>query len=350
MRRGLICCCLVAALTLTLAPVAVALPKGTRVRVFKSGLNFPVDVAWVPGTKKMFFTEKNTGRVRVLVGKTLRSRPCIDLDVNSSGEAGALGLAVHPNFKRNHWLYVFYTNRSPLQNRVTRYEVIRNRCRKAKAIVRGLPASTGYHNGGQLEFIGKKLFVGTGENHDPALAQNKNSRLGKILRLNANGSVPGDNPFGARNPVWSYGHRNPFGLANRPGTGWLFESENGPNCDDELNRIKRGRNYGWGPGYPCGTKGVGPQPMGPLRRWTPPIVPTDLVWYRGKIKRLNGSLYMGDFGTGRVHRFRMNDRGTRVRKHNVIYNASSGVVDVTKGPRGLFYIVTSSAILRIVKN
>jgi glucose/arabinose dehydrogenase len=348
--RRISACALTIALVMSVAPVASALPRGTHVQVFKSGLRFPVDLAWVPGTRKMFFTEKNTGRVRVMIGKRLLARPCVNLDVNSSGESGALGIALHPRFKRNHWLYVYFTKRDPLENRVTRFKVSHNRCRRPKSILRGLPASSGYHNGGQLEFVKGKLFVSTGENHNPSLAQNTKSRLGKILRLNSDGSVPNDNPFGRRNPVWSYGHRNPFGLAHRPGTSWLFESENGPNCDDELNRIRRGRNHGWGPGYTCGTRGVGPRPMGPMRRWTPPIVPTDLTWYRGSIKRLNGSLYMGDFSSGRVHRFRLNDRGTRVIRHNIVYNASSGVVDVAKGPRGLFYIVTSSSILRIVKD
>lgn len=349
MRRALVCLS-ISALVAVAAPAAHALPRGTHVQVFKRGLAFPVDLAWVPGTRKLFFTEKNTGRVRVMVGRRLLARPCIDLDVNATGEAGALGIVLHPRFERNHWLYVFFTKREPLQNRVTRFTVRHNRCRRAKPIVRGLPASSGYHNGGQLEFVKRKLFITTGENHQASLSQSTNNRLGKILRLNGNGSVPNDNPFGPNNPVWSYGHRNPFGLSGHPRKAWLFESENGPNCDDELNRIRRGRNYGWGSGYQCGTKGVGPQAMGPMRRWTPPIVPTDLTWYRGAIKPLNGSLYMGDFGTGRVHRFRLNDRGTRVVKHRIIYNASSGVVDVAKGPRGLFYIVTSSSILRIVKN
>ena len=342
---------LACALVLGLAPAAVALPRGTRVEVYKGGLDFPIDMAWVPGTRKIFFTEKNTGRVRVMIGRRLLGAPCVDLSVSAAGEAGTLGIAVHPNYKANHLLYVFYTNNDPRQNRVSRFKVVDNRCTNRRNIVTGLAASTGYHNGGQLEFMKGKLFVSTGENHDAGLAQSTSNRLGKILRLNPDGSVPNDNPFGPNNPVWSYGHRNPFGLAHRPNTSRLYESENGPDCDDELNEIRRGRNYGWGAGYSCGTSGVGSQAMGPLRRWTPPIVPTDLTWYsRGAIGRLNGSLYMGDFSTGRVHRFRFNDRGTRVRSHNVIYDASDGVVDVAKGPRGFFYIVTSSAILRVVND
>jgi glucose/arabinose dehydrogenase len=213
-----------------------------------------------------------------------------------------------------------------------------------------VPASSGYHNGGQLEFVGNKLFVSTGENHEPVAAQSTSNRLGKILRYNSDGSIPDGNPFsspGDRNPVWSYGHRNPFGLTRKPGTKRLYETENGPSCDDELNLIRKGRNYGWGANYQCGS-GVGSNPVGPLRRWTPPIVPTDPWWYRGRMKSLSGDLYMGDFD-GNLHRFVMNDRGTRVRRDRVIHSGDP-IVDVSKGPGGWLYFLTPSSIERIVPN
>lgn len=337
---------------LFLPSASVALPRGTRVQVFKSGLSFPVDMAWVPGTKRVFYTEKNTGKIRIMRGRKLLSRACVRLSVANSGEQGALGIVLHPRFKRNKWLYVMYTNASPEEMRVTRFTVRENRCRSPLTIMDGLPASSGYHNGGQLEFVDGKLFVSTGENHDPAAAQNTGNRLGKVLRFNPDGSVPGDNPFsapGSPNPVWSYGHRNPFGLAHRPGTRQLFETENGPGCDDELNIIKKGRNYGWGPNYDpdfCGTAGVGANPKPPLMRWTPTIVPTDAWWYRGRMKKLSGSLYMGDYEGG-LHRFVMNDRGSAIRAHRIIYRGDP-IVDVSKGPGGWLYFMTPDAILRIV--
>jgi glucose/arabinose dehydrogenase len=330
---------------------AGAVPKGLRVRTYKSGLRFPVDMAWVPGTKKLFFTEKS-GAVRVMVERNLRGRACRRLDVNDQGERGALGIVLHPRFKKNHWLYVYYTNASPLRNRVTRFTVRNNRCRNPKHIVKGIRASSsGYHNGGQLEFVGNKLFVATGEAHQPAQAQDRTSRLGKILRYNADGSIPKRNPFsrrGNRNPVWSFGHRNPFGLTHKPGTAKLYETENGPDCDDELNRIRKGRNYGWGSGYSCGTAGVGPNPKRPLKRWSSIIVPTDPWWYRGKLAKLNGDIYMGDF-EGRLHRIGLNRKGSRVRFDRIIHRAPNGIVDVTKGPGGLLYFATPGAIFRIVR-
>jgi aldose sugar dehydrogenase len=334
---------------LALAPPVAALPAGLEVRTYKGNLAFPVDMAWVKGTKKVFFTEKNTGKVRVLIGRRLRDRPCVNLDVNGSGERGLLGIALHPNFDRNHFLYVYYTNASPLEHRVTRFTVRRNRCRNANHIVRGINASSsGYHNGGQLEFVGGKLFVSTGEAHDASEAQDTSNRLGKILRYNPNGTVPSGNPFA--NAVWAYGMRNPFGLTRKPGTKKLFQTENGPQCDDEFNRVRKGRNYGWGSGYTCGTAGVGPNPKPPLLRWGNIIVPTDPWWYEGKLKRLSGDIYVGDFAAGRLHRLVINPRGTRVRADRVIFNGDAGITDVSKGPGGWLYFLTSNAIRRVVRS
>jgi aldose sugar dehydrogenase len=332
---------------------AVALPSGTKVQTYKNNLAFPVDMAWVKGTRKIFFTEKNTGKVRVMIGTRLLRRACVNLDVSSVGEQGALGIALHPHFKRNHKLYVYYTNDSPRDNRVTRFIVQNNRCRRPRNIMKGVAAGTGYHNGGQLEFVRGKLFVSVGENHNPSQAQRKGTRLGKILRYNADGSIPRTNPYsrpGDRNPVWSRGHRNPFGLTHKSGTGRLYETENGPNCDDELNIIRKGRNYGWGPGYTCGTAGVGPNPKRPLRRWTPPIVPTDPWFYKGRMGRLSGDLFVGDFSAGRLRRFHLNRTGTRVKWGRTIFNASEGIVDVAKGPGGWLYFMTApdGKIKRIV--
>lgn len=340
------------AVVATAATIAVpapvdALPDTTRVETYKSGLDFPVDMAWVKGTRKIFFTEKNTGKVRVMKRRRLLARPCVNLDVSSTGERGALGLALHPRFDKNHHLYVYYTNASPLENRVTRFTVRDDHCRSAKHIVTGLSTKGATnHNGGHLEFVRGKLFVSTGDANDASEAQDRSSRLGKILRLNPSGTIPNGNPFDSA--VWSYGHRNPFGLGHKPGTRRIYSSENGPDCDDELNRIRKGRNYGWGPGYVCGTAGVGPNPKPPIRRWSEVIVPTDPGWYDGRLKALSGSLYVGDF-EGALHRIFLNNKGTRVREDRIVHRASGGIVDVSKGPRGWLYFLTPDSIQRVVR-
>ena len=344
-RAVLLALALVAALPTT---AARALPSGTEVQTYEGNVAFPIDMAWVKGTKKIFFTEKNTGRVRVMVGRRLLATPCVDLAVDESGESGALGIELHPNYKENHFLYVYYTNASPLENRVTRFVVRKNRCTKPNHIVTGLQTKGATnHNGGQLEFVDGYLFVSTGEAHRQGLAQRTDNPMGKVLRVRGNGDIPDDNPFGPNNPVWSYGHRNPFGLAHRPGTSELFETENGPNCDDELNRIYEGRNYGWGENYTCGNQ-VGLNPEPPLVRYSEVIVPTDLTWYSGRLKALRG-LLMGDFSAGRIHRFVMNDDHTAVTDDIIVYNGGEGIVDVATGPGGWVYFLTPDSIMRIVR-
>ena len=346
---------LVAAVLLVVALAAPsqahALTRGTHVEVFKRGLNQVVDMAYVPRSTTLFYTEK-TGAIRVIVSHRLLPTPCVTLDVVSDGERGALGLVLDPDYRTNHYLYVYFTKRSPLQNRVTRFTVINDRCRHAHPLITGIPTVAGYHNGGQLFFLGNKLFVTVGENHDPGNAQNLHTRLGKVLRYNRDGSIPRTNPIlgGRRTAIWSYGHRNGFGLTAKPNTNRLYETENGPNCDDELNHIMKGRNYGWGNGYVCGTNGVGPRPVAPLKRWTPTIAPTDPWWYRGRIKRMRGSIYMGDYNTGTLRRIRLNRAGTAVKSISLTHHAPSGIIDVSSGPGRWLYFATQSTIYRIVKN
>lgn len=336
---------LVAALLATLWPSAAeAIPKGTKVVRWRKGFNFAVDMAWVPGTKTVFVTQKG-GAIRMIRGGRLLQRPCVRLPVDSSGERGALGIAVHPRYKKNHKLYVYYTNASPLQNRVSRFIVRNGRCTRERVVVKGIGAGS-VHNGGQLEFMKGKLFITVGENGSPANAQDTMNRTGKILRYMPGGKVPDDNPFG--NAVWAYGIRNSFGITHKPGTAKLFVSDNGPNCDDELNRIRKGRNYGWGAGYRCGTNGVQPNPKAPVWRWNPVIAPTDLQWYVGRMKRLSGTMYMGDYINGKLYRFVMGPQENRPQRVRTIYNHSNAILSVSKGPGGWLYFVAPGALYRIV--
>jgi glucose/arabinose dehydrogenase len=353
LKRIIACLALFTAVLSSNVAPAQALPDNARVQTYKGNLNFPVDMAWERGSKRIFFTENNTGKIRVIVDRKLKRTACKNLDVDASQEGGALGIALHPNFKNNHYLYVYWTKRDPLQNRVTRFTVRKNRCRDAKHILSGIRAHGDYHHGGQLEFVRGKLFVSVGDAHDPAEAQDTSSRLGKILRVNPNGSIPASNPFG--NAVWSYGHRNPFGLTHKPGSNKIYSTENGPGCNDELNRIKKERNYGWGPNQSCPNTDVdGPNPKMPIKRWSEVVVPTDPTWYRGAFGALSGSLYVGSYDwrddTGKIWRINLNRRGTRVKSSSRIHTASSGVLDIAKGPGGWLYYLTSSSIRRIVKN
>ena len=345
-------CAAVAAVALTAAP-ASALPRDARVETYARGLHRPVDMAWVPGTNKVFFTELDTGKVRVLDGRRLLRRPCVDLRVDATNDRGALGIAVSPDFDENRHLYVYFTKKEPLENRVVRFTVRRNRCEDATPVVTGLGVGN-FHQGGQLAFSGGKLFVAVGDNQDAALAQDLSSRQGKVLRLNPDGGVPADNPVlsdGAPGAVWSYGHRNPFGLAGRAGTDDVFLTENGPGCDDEVNLLAAGRNFGHGPDSPCPSPRPpsGDDPVAPLFLWPEVVAPTDAWWYQGRMDALSGDLYAGDYLYGRIHRFDVAGTGAdaRVRAHRIVHD-SDHVFSVSKGPGGWLYFVSSGRIQRIV--
>jgi glucose/arabinose dehydrogenase len=167
--------------------------------------------------------------------------------------------------------------------------------------------------------------------HESERAQDVDDLGGKIVRLNRDGSIPADDPFGSANPVWSYGHRNSFGLCIDPETGDLWETENGPDVDDEVNLIRAGANYGW----PMVTgRAGGPELTRPV------VVFHDTIALTG-CAVVDGDLYFGAFD-GSLWRLAAGDRDSgRVTR---VSTFSSGVTDVLLGPDGLLYVATSDGI------
>jgi glucose/arabinose dehydrogenase len=175
---------------------------------------------------------------------------------STDGEGGLMGLALSPQFATDHWLYIMHT--SPTDNRIVRIKYTDGKLDTAseQVLVSGILRNK-FHDGGRLRFgPDGKLYASTGDAQNGDYAQNTASLNGKILRINADGSVPSDNPFG--NYVWSYGHRNPQGLAF-DSQGRLWEQEFGNSVMDETNLITKGGNYGWpaceGTSGTCGTAG-----------------------------------------------------------------------------------------------
>ena len=212
------------------------------IQTVATGLEVPWDLG-LDGDK-LFITER-PGKLKVLENglvKTIATLP----QVVSVGESGLTGMALHPNFSENGYIYLYYTYRNSGQilNRVSRFILKENLLKDEKIVLDKLPGGS-IHNGGRLRFgLDGKLWVLTGDAARPSSAQQINSLSGKVLRMNDDGSVPEDNPI-KNNLVYSLGHRNPQGLAWHPLTEELLVTEHGETAHDEVNIIKPNNNYGW---------------------------------------------------------------------------------------------------------
>ncbi len=228
--------------TATAAPL---LPVGELDNVV-TNLSIPWELAFVDETT--FLVTERSGTVRVVEDGQLRDEPVLRLDAVDRGEGGVLGLALHPEYPDQRVAFVYYTAGDG--NRVSRFDIADDLTLSGeRAIIDGIPAARN-HDGGRIAFgPDGHLYVATGDAGDPDLTPDLGSLAGKILRLTAEGDVPDDNPFPG-SPVWSYGHRNPQGLAWTD-DGTMFATEHGPSGEfglrahDEVNRIERGGFYGW---------------------------------------------------------------------------------------------------------
>jgi glucose/arabinose dehydrogenase len=232
------------------AQYRVTNPPEIRVETFVAGLVVPWSLAFAPDGR--LFISERPGRIRDVVGGLLTPEPWATPEVTASGEAGLMGLAVHPRFESEPWIYVCYTTTAgALRNRISRIREVDGRGQGEQVLLDSIPAAR-VHDGCRLKFAPDgTLYATTGDSGDASVAQDFDSLAGKVLRLNPDGSIPSDNPFGPDSYVFSYGHRNPQGLAFDPITGNLLATEHGPSGEfglgdhDELNLIVGGGNYGW---------------------------------------------------------------------------------------------------------
>jgi glucose/arabinose dehydrogenase len=227
-------------------------PPDLKIEVLVRGLETPWALDFAPDGR--IFINERSGRIRMIESGRLLSEPWMTLEVAAVGEAGLMGLAIDPQFTQNRFLYVAYTYRAAdgrLQNRLVRLREDQKTGKGSldKVLIDNVAGSNN-HDGGRVKFGPEgKLYWTTGDAQTTRFAQNLRSLNGKILRLNSDGSIPADNPF-PNSYVYSYGHRNPQGLAWQPKTQRLYSTEHGPSgfqgcCRDEINYIERGKNYGW---------------------------------------------------------------------------------------------------------
>ncbi len=230
----------------------ITLPSGFVADTFVSGIAHPTAMAFAPDGR-LFVTQQN-GIVRVVKNGALLATPFTSISALTGGERGLLGIALDPSFSSNGYVYVYYTTASPsVHNRVSRFTASGDVAVSGSELVlmELETLSANNHNGGALHFgPDGKLYVAVGENSNPSNAQTLTNRLGKLLRINSDGSIPTDNPFfttasGASRSIWSLGLRNPFTFSFQPGSGRLFINDVGQSAWEEINEGVRGANYGW---------------------------------------------------------------------------------------------------------
>ncbi|MDO8486943.1 MAG: PQQ-dependent sugar dehydrogenase [Candidatus Curtissbacteria bacterium] len=215
-----------------------------RIGVLAKNLQVPWAIAFLP-SGDLVFTQRG-GEIKLIAKGTSAVTSVVTIDeVKQYGEGGLLGIAVSPKFSANNYIFVYYTyssNGDDTKNRVVRYKFAGGKLSDRMVIVDAIPGAV-FHNGGRIKFgPDGYLYITAGDSLNPSLAQDTNSLAGKILRIDESGKAAFGNPFGNR--VYSYGHRNPQGLA-WDSRGRLWETEHGNTATDEVNLIEPGKNYGW---------------------------------------------------------------------------------------------------------
>lgn len=336
------------------------------------GLAHPWGIAFLPDGK-MLVTERPGALCIVSMDGEL-SKPVSGIpQVDARGQGGLLGLALDPNFRENQLVYLGYSE--PVGDGVNHTAVARGklitgdspRLESVQVIFRQVPSlRSRLHFGCRLVFSADgTLFVALGDRsitEGRMQAQRLDGLLGKVVRINSDGSIPKDNPFvgkaGVRPEIWSYGHRNIQGATLHPSTGELWTIEHGARGGDELNIPRKGRDYGW-PTIAYGIEYRGGQITGgitaqegmeqPIYYWDPVIAPGGMTFYTASLfPAWRNSLFIG--GLGSTHLVRLSLDGARVvGEERLLTGLKERIRDVVQGPDGALYIATDNRNGRVLK-
>jgi glucose/arabinose dehydrogenase len=337
-----------------------------RVMVFATGLEHPWGLAFLPDGRALV-TER-PGRLRIVDRDGRLSAPLGGVPrVFNAGQGGLLDVALDPAFARNGLVYLSYAEQGPdgsgtavARGRLTD----RNLLTETMVIYRQQPkVESALHFGSRLVFARDgTLFVTQGDRYTYRdNAQRLDDTLGKLVRINPDGTVPADNPFvgkpGARPEIYSYGHRNLQGATLHPVTGRLWTHEHGAQGGDEINLPEPGRNYGWpvithGVDYNGAKIGIGKAAPGmeqPVHFWVPSVAPSGMAFYSGDVfPQWNGNLFIGGLRSGMLIRLEIKDEKV-AREHRYLEQLGERIRDVRQGPDGLIYLLTDSPDGKILR-
>ena len=322
-------------------------PVGWELEVVAEGLFVPWSIVFTDDQR--ILVSERSGTIRQVIDGQLDPQPIYTFDdIGSRDEAGLMGLARHPEYDRNRFIYACYAvpQGSGLINKVVRLLDIGQTMQLDALILDNIPSAR-FHAGCRLGFgPDGKLYITTGDALDTSSAQDLNSLAGKILRVNSDGSIPEDNPF-QDSLVYSYGHRNPQGIDWQPGSGRLFSSEHGPSGfdgpggGDEINLILPGGNYGW---PLVSHDDVLEGTLSPVIQFTPAEAPASLAFYdSATLPMFTGDIFFGALrGEGLVRIRLAADDPANVLEVEKIVTDVGRVRDVLTGPDGFLYFTTSN--------
>jgi glucose/arabinose dehydrogenase len=325
--------------------------EGLRVETLVTGLDTPWDLAWGPDGQ-IWVTERG-GRVsRVHPTSGQRTTAGQVPDVAESGESGLMGIAFHPDFASQPYVYLAhsYLQNGSLRNRLVRARWDGQTLGTPDVLLANIPGG-GIHDGSRLA-VGpdRLLYMTTGDASSGDLAQDRASLAGKVLRLTLTGQPAPGNPFG--NATFSYGHRNPQGLVFHPTSGTLYSTEHGPSDNDEVNLIVAGRNFGWPTVHGTCDDDIGSERAfcqannvaEPLATWTPTIAPAGAdIYVADLIPQWKGSLLFVALKGTALYRLTLSADGQRVTAREALFDGDYGRLrDVLVAPDGSVYLATSN--------
>ncbi len=336
-----------------------------KVVTLTQGLEHPWSMAFLPDGR-ILITER-PGRLRIFQNGSLHPEPISGLPkITAKGQGGLLDVILHPEYKKTGWIYFSYVapgNRS-MGTEVARARLVNHRLKDLEVIFRlARKTSESYHFGSRLLFDKDGyLYITIGDRGDRPRAQNLADHAGSVIRIHDDGSIPKDNPFssqqGAKPEIYSYGHRNPQGIAMHPATGEVWIHEHGPQGGDELNIIHKGNNYGWptityGVNYVIGTSiGEGTHKQGmeqPHYYWVPSIAPSGMAFYSAdKFTNWKGNLFIGSLKFQLLTRLELVGDQV-VREERLLKGKLGRIRDVRVGPDGYLYLLTDAANGKMVR-
>lgn len=351
------------------AVLAAPLFPAYQIETVASDLNFPWSLAFL-ADGELLVTERTGQLLKISEGNPPKTILGLPKDIYVNGQGGLLEVVLHPNFSRNGWVYLSYASGNKENNalKVIRGKLVDNQLTQTQILLTVSPnKSTPVHYAGRIAFLpDNSLLITSGDGFDyREHAQRLDSLMGKVLRINDDGSVPSNNPFlsdkpnALRNYVFSYGHRNHQGIVYDSSRQVIFSNEHGPDGGDELNIIQAGVNYGW-PVITYGKDYIGgrispfteyPNMQQPFIDWTPSIAPSGMAVHGGEqFKSLNGDLLVSVLKFKEVRWVQMD--GLKVTGQVSLFKElDQRIRDVRVHPDGSIYILTDSAqgkMLRVV--